>query len=124
MEYKKNQLRISLLISVIFFGGLSLQAQKDTPPLAYSIVPIVKDLRSQKFISQCRLAIIPAIIAVAWYCNQISLTETIQKSPLLFSATAYFLGNFVIDSMVKYQQINQVLGFFLFSQTMSRYLLC
>lgn len=122
MKFKNIFLLQSLLIT--FMLTVCAEPEKPILPFIYNIIPIVKDLKNQKWISQCRLAIIPTILGIALCCNHKNLIQNIQEHPISFLAASYFLSNYLIDTWSKYQQLNQSLQLFLFSQTMSRYMLC
>lgn len=98
--------------------------EKPIIPFVYNTIPVVQDLQLQKYISTCRLIMMPTILAISLYFNKLTLAESISKHPLVFLAISYLAGNYLIDSVSKYRQLNQTLQFFIFSQTMSRYMLC
>ena len=124
MKLQKHRSSFRLCLALIFLGQMQLCNHQEMVPLVYNIVPVVKDLRLQKWISQCRCIIIPVIVAATLYFNKEKVVENIVQHPMPFALISYFLGNCIIDSVSKYRQINQTLDFFLFSQAMSRYMLC
>jgi hypothetical protein len=124
MEYQKKRLRYGLSINALVLFSFNLFCKDETMPCVYNFDPVVKNLRMQKIVSLSRLLVIPAIVAITLYFNKNKVIENIENHPIPFAFASYFLGNCLIDSISKYSQIDQTLEFFLFSQTMSRYLLC
>lgn len=124
MEFKKNRFCLNLpAISLCLFAVI-VHAKSENMTFVYNAGLVVKDLRLQAITSKCRLIVIPSLIALTLYCNQKKMFEIIETYPVIFCLLSYFLGNCVIDSVLKYRQIDQTVEFFLFSQTMSRYMLC
>ncbi|MFA5998501.1 MAG: hypothetical protein WC747_00575 [Candidatus Babeliales bacterium] len=93
-------------------------------PYVYNFSPVVNDLQIQQWLSKSRLIMIPTIVAIALYVKKESIANMIADYPLTFLATSCFACNYLIDTISKYRQINQTLNYFLFSQSMSRYMLC
>lgn len=115
---------MGLILLIVSFWSMQMHTKSEHIPFIYQTVPILKDLRLQAITSKCRLVIIPSIIAVTLCCNQKKILEMMQARPVTFALLAYFLGNCVIDSIAKYRQIDQTLDYFVFAQTMNRYMLC
>jgi hypothetical protein len=124
VEYKKNRLCFVLLNVCFLLCAIQIYAKPEDISLIYSAVPVAKDLQWQAKISKYRLIVIPGIVAFTLCCNQKKIFQMIESSPVSFALLAYLLGNFVIDSVTKYQQIDYALNFFLFAQKISHYTLC
>lgn len=123
MEYKKNRLKYHLCFFFVLIGAI-IKSDQGIVPFVYNIVPVIKDLKFQQWISQSRLMVMPAMLSITLYCCKNHLAQYIADYPIPFLAFSFLIGNFLTDSVFKYRQINQAVQFFLFSQAMSRYLLC
>ena len=125
MKYVKTGYKIALFISFIFFDELCyLKAEAENVVCAYQIEPIAKNLQIQAKIAKCRLFSIPTVIALSLSLNHSYFMQKIYDHPVWFLLGSYLFVNYMIDSFVKYREMNQTIQFFLFSQTLSRYLLC
>ncbi|MCX5924511.1 MAG: hypothetical protein NTZ68_03755 [Candidatus Dependentiae bacterium] len=122
MRQKNQALYIFLLFT--FSTNLPENSTDLIAPSVYNFSPVVNDLQLQQWLSKSRLVIIPTIIAIALYVKKESMVDMIADYPLTFLATTCFTCNYLIDTFSKYRQINQTLNCFLFSQSMSRYMLC
>lgn len=123
MEYTKNRLKYHLLFFFLCIVTV-IKAEKDIIPFVYNVVPVIKDVKFQQWVAQSRLIIMPVMLGITLYCCKNHLMEYVTDYPIPFLAFSFLIGNFLTDSVFKYRQINQAVQFFLFSQAMSRHLLC
>lgn len=124
MFQSKNRLGFTLLLSCLLCTHVTIKTKSTTTPSTYNITPTLHDINLQKKLSQYRILIIPTIIALTLYFNKENLIRNITEYPVHCLAISYLIGNYVIDTFSKYRQLNQSLQFFIFSQTMTRYMLC
>lgn len=124
MFQSKNRLLFTLLLNCLLFAHTPVQTKTPIATSTYNVIPTLNDINLQKRLSLYRILIIPTIIAATLYFNKENFIRNITEYPIHFLAISYLIGNYVIDTFSKYRQLNQSLQFFIFSQTMSRYMLC
>jgi len=123
MFLKKSSLYVFL--TCVFSTATISPHQNNLPSHAVHSFPrTIEELRQRKKLSSCRLIIIPAVIALTSYFNKSSIEASMHESPIAFLAAACFLSNYIIDTYAKYQTLKKTLELFMFSQTISHYILC
>jgi len=82
-----------------------------------------KQLSFEKNISLCKMIFLPSILCTLCYLNSKQFIKNIQENPLLFLVGSCVVFNFIMDTSIKYQQINETICLFHLSKVISRYML-
>lgn len=116
----------TLLIVALYFTTHNIITEHQAPLIdsTHNALPLISDLKTAKTTSLCRLALLPSLLIIVAYMHQGTIARTIYNNPVSFLAMSYLLGNYLIDTVAKYQRINHTLRFLLLSHTMNRYMLC
>ena len=84
---------------------------------------VATDLGVEKARAFSKAFLIPLTITTALIFNKTNLLKNFQEYPISSLAISCFACNYFMDTIAKYQQINQALSYFLFAKTFSRYVL-
>ena len=89
----------------------------------YQLLTCAKELNFEKKLSLSKLIIIPSITCYFLLYNKDSVIENIKKNPFFALISSCLLFSFIIDTTIKYKQINNTICLFELSKDMSRYIL-
>lgn len=90
---------------------------------AFQFLTNTSELHFEKKLSLTRLMIVPSLLCATLFLNKDNLAATIKENSFLSLIVTMFLCNFVIDTCIKYRQINHVINIFELSKELSRYML-
>ncbi|HSW75936.1 MAG TPA: hypothetical protein VLG50_02760 [Candidatus Saccharimonadales bacterium] len=123
--HQKNRM-VSIFLLCIIHTNLSESQQphkNNVIPPVYNYSPVVTTLKLQQSLFASKLIIIPIILSIALCAQKRNIFQMITHYPFTFLALSFFTCNYFIDTICKYQQINQALNFFIFSQNINCYIL-